>query len=85
MQETVNYTDLRWPEIQAYARKGAIVLLPVGQIEEHGPHLPVGTDCHISTAVAEAVAKEASKELPVLVLPTLWTGYSGRDLFNWPG
>lgn len=85
MQESVYYTDLRWPEIQACAESGAIILLPVGQVEEHGPHLPVGTDCHISTAVAEAVAKEASREFPVLVLPTLWTGYSGRDLFNWPG
>lgn len=85
MQESVYYTDFRWPELKTFAENGAIVLLPIGQTEEHGPHLPVGCDCHIATETARAVAETASKELPVLTLPTLWCGYSGKDLFDWPG
>ena len=85
MQESVYYTDFRWPELKAFAEQGAIVLLPIGQTEEHGPHLPVGCDYHISEETARSVAEEASGEFPVLVLPTLWCGYSGKDLFDWPG
>ena len=85
MQESVYYTDFRWPELKTFAEKGAVVLLPIGQTEEHGPHLPVGCDYHISTETARSVAERASQELPVLVLPTLWCGYSGKGLFDWPG
>ena len=85
MQESVYYTDFRWPELKTLAEEGAIVLLPIGQTEEHGPHLPVGCDVHISMETARAVAEAASQELPVLVLPALWCGYSGKGLFNWPG
>jgi len=85
MTDSILYNDLRWPELQALADKGAMILLPIGQTEEHGPHLPVGCDYHISSETAIAVAEKASSELPVLTLPTLWCGYSGKDLFNWPG
>ena len=85
MQDSVYYTDFRWPELKTFAEKGAIVLLPIGQTEEHGPHLPVGCDYHISMETARAVAEKASQEFPVLTLPTLWCGYSGNELFDWPG
>jgi hypothetical protein len=32
------------PELEEAIQKDAIVLVPIGQVEEHGPHLPVGTD-----------------------------------------
>ena len=85
MQDSIYYSDYRWPELKAFAEQGAIVILPVGQTEEHGPHLPVGCDAMISRDTAEQVAKAARPEMPVLVLPTLWAGYSGKGLFNWPG
>jgi creatinine amidohydrolase len=85
MQESIHYTELRWPELKSLAEQGAIVLLPIGQTEEHGPHLPVGCDYMIAVETARAVAEKASKELPVLMLPGIWAGYSGRDLFAWPG
>ncbi len=84
-QASVFYGDHRWPELKALAARGAIVLLPVGQIEEHGPHLPVDCDVKIAEATARAVAEAVVAELPVLVLPTIWCGYSGQGLFDWPG
>ena len=36
--------ELRWPQIDALDRQQTLFILPVGMIEEHGPHLPVGTD-----------------------------------------
>jgi creatinine amidohydrolase len=84
-QASIRYGDHRWPELKALAEKGAIILLPVGQTEEHGPHMPVDTDVRIAEETARAVAEAVVAEVPVLVLPTIWCGYSGRGLFDWPG
>ncbi|WP_036507383.1 mycofactocin biosynthesis peptidyl-dipeptidase MftE, partial [Nocardioides sp. URHA0020] len=53
----------------------ALVLVPVGSIEQHGPHLPLDTDTTIAVAVARAVAAE----LPgTWVAPPLSYGSSGE-------
>jgi len=39
------------------------VLVPIGQVEEHGPHLPVGTDTYIAQDVARQVAEKLQGEL----------------------
>lgn len=57
------------------AARGGLVLVPVGSIEQHGPHLPLDTDTTIAVAVAEAVAQE----LPgAWVAPALSYGSSGE-------
>jgi len=58
----------------ARGRAGAVCLLPVGSLEQHGEHLPVGTDSLLVEAVALRAAKAASRD--VLVAPTVWTGLS---------
>ena len=59
-QDSIDFADYRWPELKGFAERGAVVLLPIGQVEEHGPHLPVGCDCRIAVETARAVA-----DLPV--------------------
>ena len=57
------------------AARAGLVLVPVGSIEQHGPHLPLDTDTTIAVAVAEAVAQE----LPgAWVAPALSYGSSGE-------
>lgn len=63
----------RWNELtsaQLAARIDAdpdcIALIPVGATEQHGPHLPVGTDTIIATELAEAAAGESAVVLPAL-------------------
>lgn len=53
------------------------VLIPCGSVEEHGPHLPLGTD----TIHVYEVCKEASRRVPVFVSPPLFYGVcrSTRD------
>ena len=85
MGESIYYYDYRWPELEKLAEKNAIIILPVGQVEEHGPHLPVGCDTMISQETARLIAKKVNNEFPVLVLPPIWAGYSGKGLFKWPG
>ncbi|XBB65865.1 mycofactocin biosynthesis peptidyl-dipeptidase MftE [Nocardioides sp. WV_118_6] len=58
---------------------GATVLVPVGSIEQHGPHLPLDTDTVIATAVAtEAARLLALRDHEVLVAPALSYGSSGE-------
>jgi mycofactocin precursor peptide peptidase len=61
------------------------VLVPVGSLEQHGPHLPLDTDTVIATAVASAAAKAltAAGER-VLVAPALGYGSSGEHQ-DFPG
>ena len=79
------YQHLTYPEIKAAAERDALILIPVGQVEEHGPHLPVETDCIIATAAARAAAEAVQGEIPVLILPTVWTAYSVQQVARWPG
>ncbi len=44
--------DATWPELEQIE----LVVVPVGSIEQHGPHLPLDTDATIAVGVAEAVA-----------------------------
>ncbi|GAA3528423.1 mycofactocin biosynthesis peptidyl-dipeptidase MftE [Nocardioides daeguensis] len=58
---------------------GPTVLVPVGSIEQHGPHLSLDTDTVIATAVATRAADElAAAGAPVLVAPALAYGSSGE-------
>src|SRR3546814_13194902 len=61
------------------AARAPLVLVPVGSIEQHGPHLPLDTDTTIAVAVAEAVAATLAGHLPgTWVAPALSYGSSGE-------
>jgi creatinine amidohydrolase len=59
------FVDLTQPEIAEQMRKKPLVILPLGSVEQHGPHLPSGTDIFASRAIAHAVAER----MDGLVLP----------------
>jgi creatinine amidohydrolase len=66
--------ELTWQDVNALDREHTVVLIPMGAIEQHGPHLPLGTDTFLATAAAEEIA-EATAEMS-LVTPCLWLGAS---------
>ena len=55
-----------------------LLLVPVGSTEQHGPHLPFGTDTVIAQHVAERVAERLSNSGDVVIAPPLWFGSSGE-------
>lgn len=55
---------------------GRLVLVPVGSIEQHGPHLPLDTDTAIAVSVSNAVAAQLGGD--VLVAPPVSYGSSGE-------
>ncbi|MEI7624845.1 MAG: creatininase family protein [Actinomycetota bacterium] len=64
---------MTWMEVdEALVRGVDAVLLPFGSIEQHGPHMPLDTDCFIAQALAERAATAAqSQGLTLLVAPTV--------------
>ncbi len=67
--------ELTWPEAQRRLREVDIALLPVGAIEQHGPHLPLDTDAFDADHMARRVAEACSDPKP-LVLPLIPYGVS---------
>ena len=66
---------------EACARAAESLLIwPVGALEQHGPHLPVGTDYLTIEALTRLAAEKASIKIPVLVAPTLPFGSSHHHL-----
>ena len=64
--------QLTWEEVRDLDRARTLVVLPVGAIEAHGPHLPLDSDVVIATAMARAGGERLSvRGHTVLVLPAL--------------
>ena len=52
------HTEMKWPEFAKFVEKTDYAILPIGAIEQHGPHLPFNTDVIIAEYVAERLAQE---------------------------
>lgn len=72
---------MTWQEVEAVDRE-AVVVIPTGSLEQHGPHLPLFTDSILVTKVAEAVEGQLGAKM--LLTPTVWLGASGHHL-KFPG
>jgi len=69
---------MTWEEVRDADRVGAVALLPVGAVEAHGPHLPLGTDVIIAEAMARSCAERLEQRgLTVFILPPLWYTAAG--------
>lgn len=79
------FADQTYEQLKEYSGKNAVIILPVGTIEEHGRHLPVETDTTIAREISRLIGENISKEIPLLVMPVLWTGYSPKAMNKWPG
>ncbi|MFC3127008.1 creatininase family protein [Pseudoroseomonas globiformis] len=77
-EDAVRWDRLTAPELRDLAERGAVVVLPVAALEQHGPHLPVWTDSMIGHACCLRAARKAG--VPAVVLPPMWTGMSEHHL-----
>ena len=59
------FIELTQPEIAAQLKENPLVILPAGSVEQHGPHLPTGTDIFAANVISHAVAERMN----ALVLP----------------
>jgi len=63
--------DLSVLQLSAELSKESIVILPLGAIEQHGPHLPLNTDFVVADAVSRAAVEKFGAETNAWLLPTL--------------
>lgn len=76
--EITEFEKLNWKQIDDLDRKLTIFFLPVSPLEEHGPHLPVGTDLLISkdtTIEAIRIIQEKHDDVTCVILPSIPAGY----------
>jgi creatinine amidohydrolase len=74
----MRWEELSVPEIEALDRDCTVLVLPVGSVEQHGRHLPVGTDTMLAHAIALAAAERMRGR--VTVLPPPWYGFSAHHM-----
>ncbi len=64
--------DMTWPDVQEYLKTSDMVIIPLGSTEQHGPHLPLGTDLY----EALGMSKMISARTGVIVAPVVHVGHS---------
>ena len=78
---TVQWERMTSPEVkQAQVDSKGIAIIPIGAIEVHGPHLPVGTDSIETYEIGLRAAQKAG----VIITPLIWAGNS-RSFMDFPG
>ncbi|MFN5995801.1 MAG: creatininase family protein [Paracoccaceae bacterium] len=79
-----HWADLTAPEFAALDRTGAVAILPIGAIEQHGPHLAMSVDRDLTLAVLTRALPLVDPALTVLALPVQVIGKSTEHQ-AWPG
>lgn len=76
---------MTWEENEEAIGRSAVVLVPVGSTEQHGPHLPVNNDAYCAEELSLRIAEAAAQEgLKVAVGPSIAFGVSGHHM-GFPG
>ena len=79
-----DWAEISWPEIGAAKPARWIAVLPLAATEQHGPHLPLGTDVMIAQAYLSCVVELLPATLPVTFLPVQPIGISTEHI-DFPG
>ncbi|THD60070.1 MAG: creatininase family protein [Bradyrhizobium sp.] len=79
-----DWTDIHWPDLAASGPSRWIAVLPLAATEQHGPHLPLGTDVMIAQAYLARVRELLPENIPVTFLPLQPVGISTEHI-GYPG
>src|SRR5256885_1603135 len=78
----IRYEEMTWEEICQTVKQARVPLLPVGSVEDHGPHLQLGTDVFIPYTICLKAAEKMPNES--IVLPPVYYGFNEHHL-DFPG
>lgn len=78
---SVGLDELSWVDVAAHIARDPRLIVPVGALEQHGPHLPLGTN----VLIARRVAVDLSQEFNVLRAPTIYYGVNVKGAQNYAG
>jgi creatinine amidohydrolase len=79
-----DWTDIHWPDLAGAESARWIAVLPLAATEQHGPHLPLGTDVMIAEAYLARVRELLPDTAPVTFLPVQPVGISTEHI-DYPG
>jgi creatinine amidohydrolase len=79
-----DWTDIHWPDIAGSEPARWIAVLPLAATEQHGPHLPLGTDVMIAEAYLARVRQRLADTVPATFLPLQPVGISTEHI-HYPG
>ena len=82
MTRKIWWTDFSAPEFDNLDPMNTIAILPIAAVEQHGPHLPVGTDTIINTSMMELLAAQAPADLDLRILPVQAIGKSNEHIWS---
>lgn len=80
MSAMIDAATTSWQDVEAAIARGIIAILPLGALEQHGPHLPLTVDTVLATGVARRVAEGTNALLlPAIAYGDAWTaeGWAG--------
>ena len=78
--KTVEIERMSWTDFEEAMKETDVVIIPTGVMEEHGPHIPLGTD----TIIAEHCAKLIGEKARIPVAPVMTHGYAA-NVRSFPG
>ncbi len=84
-RETV--VDMSWPEVKKAAEANALAIVPVGAIEEHGPHMSLGADAYLTYHGCRLLKhKLEALQIPAVIAPPLYWGvFQADETGGYPG
>jgi len=81
-QKKYYYHHYTWPEIKEIVKQQPVVVLPVGSVEDHGPHLPLDVDNFLIGSICEEAARRLDGKM--LLLPPIPYGFEEHHM-DFPG
>jgi creatinine amidohydrolase len=82
MTDKYLYEEFTWPEIREAVAQNRVAVLPVGTIEQHGPHLPLVTDVLTASEMSRRAVRAIPRE--AVLLPSVFYAFNEHHL-DFPG
>ncbi|MEX2260649.1 MAG: creatininase family protein [Bryobacteraceae bacterium] len=82
MPSKYRYEEFTWPEIREAVAQNRVAVLPVGTVEQHGPHLPLSTDVVTATEISRLAVERVTSE--AMLMPSVYYSFNVHHL-DFPG
>jgi creatinine amidohydrolase len=82
MQTKYRYEEFTWPEIREAVAQNRVAVLPVGTVEQHGPHLPLVTDVLTATEMSRRAVERMAGE--AVLMPSVYYSFNEHHM-DFPG
>ncbi|MEO7649261.1 MAG: creatininase family protein, partial [Bryobacteraceae bacterium] len=82
MSDKYRYEEFTWPEIRDAVAEGRVAVLPVGTVEQHGPHLPLVTDVLTASEMSRRAVERMPRE--AVLLPPVYYSFNEHHM-DFPG